>query len=206
MSNDIAVQRFKAKEQSLPSHRAVGPFFHQLLTTTSFLLIYVVVLFILSSLKINNVNESSGYHPPCTTIGNKSNPTPPVRQHLRTNPSRRKIWLQSWARHRLSFIKTPFGVCSFSALYILFSQVVISIMHFWVANVDCRSPSCQTTCTIQGVLIQIGDSVLGDSFDIIPKQKKDTILIGISFFFVLSGQSLGIDQTMKIRKLTQLEI
>ncbi|KAI9620533.1 hypothetical protein KEM48_008070, partial [Puccinia striiformis f. sp. tritici PST-130] len=29
--------------------------------------------------------------------------------------------------------------------------------YFWVANVDCRSPSCQTTCTIQGVLIQIGD-------------------------------------------------
>ncbi|KAA1098272.1 hypothetical protein PGT21_032269 [Puccinia graminis f. sp. tritici] len=29
--------------------------------------------------------------------------------------------------------------------------------YFWVANINCRSPSCQTTCTIQGVLIQIGD-------------------------------------------------
>ncbi|KNE91561.1 hypothetical protein PSTG_15013 [Puccinia striiformis f. sp. tritici PST-78] len=159
MSNDIAVQRFKAKEQSLPSHRATVAVAATLsLTATSFLLIYVVVLFILSSLKINNVNESSGYHPPCSTIGNKSNPTPPVRQHLRTNPSRRKIWLQSWARHRLSFIKTPFGIMFINLVLADFIQALgFGMNYFWVANVDCRSPSCQTTCTIQGVLIQIGD-------------------------------------------------
>ncbi|KAI9611406.1 hypothetical protein H4Q26_008356 [Puccinia striiformis f. sp. tritici PST-130] len=143
MSNDIAVQRFKAKEQSLPSHRATVAVAATLsLTATSFLLIYVVVLFILSSLKINNVNESSGYHPPCSTIGNKSNPTPPVRQHLRTNPSRRKIWLQSWARHRLSFIKTPFGIMFINLVLADFIQALgFGMNYFWVANVDCRSPN-----------------------------------------------------------------
>ncbi|POW16252.1 hypothetical protein PSTT_01531, partial [Puccinia striiformis] len=161
MSNDIAVQRFKAKEQSLPSHRAtvaVAATFSAHLRGGS---IYFI--------ELENQQCQRVKWLPSTlhTIGNKSNPTPPVRQHLRTNPSRRKIWLQSWARHRLSFIKTPFGVCSFSALYILFSQVI--------------SGSLMSTVAVQAARQLVrSKSVLGDSFDIIPKQKKDTILIELN--------------------------
>jgi hypothetical protein len=90
------------------------------LAATSLLLIYVVGLYVLSSLRITNVNDGTGYHQPCTSIPNKlSNHNQPLRQIKKINSSKRRIWLQNWARHRLSFIKTPFGVCCrFLLLYV----------------------------------------------------------------------------------------
>ncbi|WAQ85585.1 hypothetical protein PtA15_6A213 [Puccinia triticina] len=159
MSSDIAAQSLKPQQQSLPSHRATVAVAATLsLTATSLLLIYVVVLFILSSLRIDNVNDTNSYHQPCTSISNKSNYNQPPRPIKKRNSSQRRIWLQSWARHRLSFIKTPFGIMFMNLVLADFIQALgFGMNYFWVANVNCRSPGCQTTCTIQGVLIQLGD-------------------------------------------------
>lgn len=163
MSNDSIVPEFQNQEQSAPGHRVTVAIAATLsLTATSLLLTYVIVLFILSNLRTNPKLETNCCYQQTSSIHLQDKSAIRSDSSLWNRKSllsiERKSWLRSWARHRLSFIKTPFGIMFMNLVLADFIQALgFGMNYFWVANLNCQSVGCQTTCTIQGVLIQLGD-------------------------------------------------
>ncbi|MBW0497289.1 hypothetical protein O181_037004 [Austropuccinia psidii MF-1] len=104
-------------------------------TATSLLFIYVITLFALSNLQVN-------FDPSLQNLNSK------------------RAWLKSWARHRLSFIKTPFGIMFMNLVFADFIQAFgFGMNYVWVSRTDvkCHDQNCASLCTMQGLLIQLGD-------------------------------------------------
>lgn len=150
MSRESTLTGFQLQEPSLPSHRVSVAIAATLsLSATSFLLTYVIVLFILS-----NLNTTTTHNVNLLNYQARAN----ITKNQYNTQTGSTSWLRSWARHRLSFIKTPFGIMFLNLVLADFFQALgFGMNYFWVANLDCHTTTCQTTCTIQGVLIQLGD-------------------------------------------------
>ncbi|KAG0146383.1 hypothetical protein CROQUDRAFT_62973 [Cronartium quercuum f. sp. fusiforme G11] len=111
------------------------------LAGTSALFIYVLFLAFLSSSQLRFV------------LGLLTRPSS-RRQSQRLNE------LESWAKQKLAFIHTPFGIMFMNlVLADLIQALGFGLNHHWAGNFEspCLSGTCARTCTFQGVLIQLGD-------------------------------------------------
>ncbi|CAH7690193.1 expressed protein [Phakopsora pachyrhizi] len=87
--------------------------------------------------------------------------------------------LRAWAKQRLSFIRTPFGIMFMNLVWADFIQALgFGMNYFWVtqSSLTCGTAHCQKTCTVQGVLIQLGD--LASAFS--------NLMIAIQTFVILT--------------------